>query len=146
MNSIVGDRLRRNATTIVSIIATGIWMGALAGGYGWWLPALIFGYVVMVPVTGILTRNGETGSLVTRVPAEPDENGDPVSRHTDDTAADSCPDGALETLRERYARGEITDDQFEQKLQRLVATGSIEDFDNWGQQLDSSLFNRERGH
>lgn len=38
----------------------------------------------------------------------------------------SVPDDALAALRERYARGELTDEQFERKLDRLLDTETIE--------------------
>ena len=37
---------------------------------------------------------------------------------------------ALETLRDRYARGELTDEQFERKLDRLLETESLEDVED----------------
>lgn len=44
-----------------------------------------------------------------------------------DRADETTPVDALETLRERYAAGELTDDQFEQKLDRLLETETLED-------------------
>ena len=37
---------------------------------------------------------------------------------------------ALEILRDRYARGELTDQQFERKLERLIETESLEDVED----------------
>lgn len=47
----------------------------------------------------------------------------------DDTAStveDDNPEDPLETLRARYARGELTDEAFERKLDRLLETEVIE--------------------
>nr|WP_313692239.1 SHOCT domain-containing protein [Halobaculum sp. XH14] len=37
---------------------------------------------------------------------------------------------AIETLRDRYARGELTDEQFERKLDRLLEYESLEDVED----------------
>ncbi|MFC4448629.1 SHOCT domain-containing protein [Halorussus aquaticus] len=47
-----------------------------------------------------------------------------------DESAESDNRGALETLRERYARGELTDEQFERKVERLLDTESLEDVED----------------
>ena len=47
-------RVRENATGIVSVVVTGIWLAALFLDQGWWLAFMLFGYVVLVPVTAIL--------------------------------------------------------------------------------------------
>lgn len=47
------------------------------------------------------------------------------SEGTTESAADTR--DALETLRERYAAGELTDEQFERKLERLLDTETLED-------------------
>ncbi|ADQ66980.1 Predicted membrane protein (DUF2078) [Halogeometricum borinquense DSM 11551] len=44
-----------------------------------------------------------------------------------DLTSDDDSDDALSTLRERYARGELTDAQFEAKLERLVEVETLED-------------------
>lgn len=44
---------------------------------------------------------------------------------TPPTTVDDTRDDALQTLRARYARGELTDDAFESRLERLLETESI---------------------
>jgi uncharacterized membrane protein len=44
----------------------------------------------------------------------------------DDTSSDETED-ALETLRQRYARGDLTDDEFERRVERLLETESVTD-------------------
>jgi|AntDeeMinimDraft_5_1070356.scaffolds.fasta_scaffold13931_2 uncharacterized membrane protein len=51
---------------------------------------------------------------------------DPTGESSEDTNTD-----ALATLRERYARGELTDEQFEQKLDRLLETETPENAAEW---------------
>ena len=110
------ERLRENVTGVVTTLVTGIWMAALFTGQEWWLPALIIGYVVVVPLTGILAGEEDEETWV-------DEAADPSER----TATESETTDALETLRDRYARGELSDEQFERKLQRLLETETPED-------------------
>jgi uncharacterized membrane protein len=112
-------RARENVTEIVSVFVTGIWLAALFLDQGWWLPFMLFGYVVLVPVTAILfgdeeeIRGWRDGEVETVENEETDEEGDP-----------------LEELRARYARGELTDEQFERKLDRLLETETLEDIED----------------
>jgi uncharacterized membrane protein len=106
-------------TRIVSVLVTGIWLAALFLGQSWWLAFMLFGYIVLVPVTAILFGdeedvgqwgNGETG----------------VGEEAETTDRDD----ALEELRARYARGELTEAQFERKLDRLLETETLEDIED----------------
>lgn len=131
----VRARMRENATEIASTIVTGIWLAALFTGQSWWLPALIVGYAMVVPLVALLFGEDAdreewwddwtgdwgdwTGSKST----------DEATEATDGTA--NAPTDALETIRDRYARGELTDEQFERKLDRLLETETIENADEW---------------
>jgi uncharacterized membrane protein len=112
-------RARENLTGIVSVLVTGVWLAALFLDQGWWLPFMLFGYVVLVPVTAILFGDEEEvtewwdGAVETGGNETTEEEGDP-----------------LEELRERYARGELTDEQFERKLDRLLETETLEDVED----------------
>jgi uncharacterized membrane protein len=112
-------RARENVTGIVSVLVTGIWLAALFLDQGWWLAFMLFGYVVLVPITAILFGDE----------AEVREWWDEET----DVATDEDTDGeddALEELRARYARGELTDEQFERKLDRLLETETLEDVED----------------
>lgn len=112
-------RARRNVTEIVSVLVTGTWLVALFLDQGWWLPFMLFGYVVLVPVTAILFGDEEynppaDGEIETdKGETTVEEEGDP-----------------LEKLRTRYAHGELTDEQFERKLDRLLETETLEDVED----------------
>jgi hypothetical protein len=128
----LADRLRDNATEIASTIVTGIWLAALLTGQSWWLGALIVGYVVVVPIVEMLFGDDEEEkgwldsewwddlwkSSLTIGTADADEGDASTSKQTETP---------LETLRRRYAAGELTDEQFERKLERLLETETLED-------------------
>jgi hypothetical protein len=80
---------------------------------------MLFGYVVLVPVTAILFGDDGDFEAWWDADAERDE----------ETAPDAPTEAEdpLTTLRERYARGELTDEQFERKLERLLETETLED-------------------
>ncbi|MEZ3116708.1 SHOCT domain-containing protein [Halobaculum sp. MBLA0147] len=121
------DRLRDNLTGIVSLLVTGVWMTGLFTGQEWWLPALIVGYAVVLPLVGILA--GEDTDADDWVDLGDSQSADTSERRRTehDEADGGSTKDALETLRERYARGELTEQQFERKLDRLLETESVED-------------------
>jgi len=113
-------RFREDITDIVSVLVTGIWLAALLLGFEWWLPFMLFGYIALVPITAMLFDEDEEES------GDWQKNRETADRQEAD-AADTSTEDALQTLRDRYARGELTDQQFEQKLERLLETETIED-------------------
>ena len=56
-----------------------------------------------------------------------EETAESTTELDDDEATDTSPTEPLHTIRERYARGELSDSQFEWKLELLLATETIED-------------------
>jgi uncharacterized membrane protein len=120
------ERLRENATETASTIVTGIWLAAMFTGQDWWLAALLFGYVVVVPVVALLFGDEDDVEEWLDVRNDDRSAGD---AETDDSAESGNRD-ALETLRERYARGDLTDEQFERKVERLLDTESLEDVED----------------
>ncbi|MFB6222287.1 MAG: SHOCT domain-containing protein [Haloarcula sp.] len=102
------ERVRANTTELASLAVTGFWLVALLTGQEWWLVALLVGYVVVVPLVEILF-------------GEDEERADAV-----ETASSETEETPLERLRRRYAEGELTDDQFERKLERLLETETLE--------------------
>jgi len=121
-------RLRENATGITSLLVTAFWLGAMFTGQDWWLAALLVGYVAIVPLVAILfgdedDRREWAAESLSADTAETDGEPEPTDSTTD----------ALETLRERYAAGELTDEQFERKLERLLDTETLEGAQEWAQ-------------
>jgi uncharacterized membrane protein len=115
------ERLRKNAVEVTSMLVTGIWLALLFVGPGnWWLGVMLFGYIVAVPIVALLYGDDDD------IDEWLDDHERTESREQDDTETAD----ALETLRERYARGELTDDQFERKLDRLLETETLEDVED----------------
>ncbi|MFC7324362.1 SHOCT domain-containing protein [Halorubrum rutilum] len=116
----VRGRFERNASEIAVTVVTGTWLAALFLDVGWWLPLLLFGYVVVVPAVAILFDEGEAA----RWPG--DVRGDRTAESDADAGPERASD-ALDRLRTRYAEGDLTDEQFERKLDRLLETETPED-------------------
>jgi uncharacterized membrane protein len=118
MGSAVG-RVRANATGIVSTVVTGVWLAALFLDQGWWLAFMLFGYIVLVPVTAMVF--GDEEEITEWWDGGVETGGDENTHEEDDP---------LEELRARYARGELTDEQFERKLDRLLEVETLEDVED----------------
>ena len=124
----IGAQVRANLTELVSVLITGTWLVALFTGQEWWLPLMLFGYIVIVPVTALLVGDQDT---VTQWWSNEDHASTP-----------SSDESALQTLRDRYARGELTDEEFERKLERLLETEDVpanKNTQQTGTQLEQEL-------
>jgi uncharacterized membrane protein len=119
MGSTVRSRAGKNAAGIASLLVTGIWLAAMFTGQSWWLAAMLFGYIVVVPIVALLFGEDEDETELD------DQWNEPSDSEPAETPAENNRD-ALETLRDRYARGELTDEQFERKLERLLDTDTLE--------------------
>lgn len=56
---------------------------------------------------------------------------------------DSDPERALQRLRERYADGELTDDEFETRLERLLETETVDSAREYTSRRDTDLEREE---
>lgn len=142
----VRERARANASGIAAVVVTGTWLGMLMLDFptessNLWLAVMLFGYIAVVPVVSMLFDEEEEAEFVhDRQPAR-----------TDSEPADADGDDALERLRRRYADGELTDAQFERKLERLLETETLEDVESSAREsrspardLDASESERSR--
>lgn len=130
-------RARENATEVATTIVTGLWFALLISGFGGslWLAVMLIGYIVVIPLVALLYGDeedraewwddwwdnedwGEWGEDESEEP--------PAERDLEPSRRD-----ALETLRDRYAAGDLTDEQFEHKLERLLEVETLEDGDEW---------------
>lgn len=132
-------RLRENITGVTATIVTGLWLALLFLPWGGqlWLPVMLVGYIVVVPLVALLFGDEEAQADWwddTWVESESSEDGRSRTTGEGDRPANSGTESrrdALETLRERYAAGELTDAQFERKLDRLLETETLEDAEQW---------------
>lgn len=103
-----------------------LFAGAATVGFGLY----VLGFVASVPLMGDSSsaepaHSREASAVAERVA--------PETRTTDE---------ALTVLRRRYARGELTDAQFDRKLDRLLGTESVEDAEEYVRRGDDET---ERG-
>ena len=109
----LGQRTAENASGIAAVLVTGTWLALLMLDFPSeiWLAVMLFGYIAVIPVVSMLFDEEEE-TEIDQPPA-------------DDAEGES--EDALERLRRRYAEGELTDEQFERKLDRLLETETLED-------------------
>lgn len=112
-----GQRL----TASTSILTLGVGLLALFLGYEWFWMVFALGWAVATPLVAILT--GRRGPA----PEDAWSNADASRGSTDHASASDSKADALETLRSRYARGELSDVAFERKLEQLLRTETLED-------------------
>lgn len=117
-------------TEAASLLVLGLGLAALfLDVSNWWL-VFVIGYAVVVPLVALLT--GEDDAEADDVLSETNRRMDDAlrGRTTDDDGERDVPPSkrdALETLRDRYAQGELSEEQFESKLERLLETETLED-------------------
>jgi uncharacterized membrane protein len=118
--STVRERAVENIEAVFVFLVLGAgFLAMFAEIHAFWL-IWVFGFAVFLPLIGILT--GE------------DEDDEDDFEHESYKKLDSCDDettDALSTLRDRYARGDLTDEQFERKLDALFETDSPENAAEW---------------
>jgi uncharacterized membrane protein len=136
------ERFRENITGIVSTLVTGIWLAALFLNFEWWLPFMLFGYIVIVPITAMVFGEEDEESEYTTDYADQARSDDAATSR--DSAATDSNEDALQTLRDRYARGELTDEQFERKLERLLETETLEDAEDRARGVKNDELETER--
>lgn len=115
-------------TAIVTMLVLGAGLVALFAGVNWFWMIWVLGFAVLAPIVAILTDQYD----LTRVLTDQGRSGS-VGRPPSDGEEE---DDALETLKRRYARGEIDDEEFERRLERLVENESIDEVE--------ARFERER--
>ncbi|OYR59419.1 SHOCT domain-containing protein [Halorubrum halodurans] len=124
------ERARANATEIASTVVTGVWLAALFLDVEWWLPLMLFGYVVVVPVVSMLFDEEGEADDSTETATETARE-DTRARGIDEDGVTEGNADAIDRLRARYAEGDLTDEQFERKLDRLLETETPEDAAEW---------------
>jgi uncharacterized membrane protein len=118
-------RTRSRATGVTSLIVLGVGLTALFLGVDWFWVVFVVGFAVVVPLVSTLVgadeRDAETGGETRSAAADPGGPGDPLA-----------------TLRGRYARGELTEEQFERKLEALLETETLEAAEDRARRRDAA--------
>jgi Short C-terminal domain len=138
-------RLRENAVSVASMLVVGVGLLSLFTGIGpFWLVFLL-GFLIFVPLVALLFGNekeraewwdgmwGETDweDWGDWWDWSDDSEGKPPKRSEPESTVEPTSNrDALETLRYRYARGDLTDEQFERKLEVLLETDTLENVED----------------
>ena len=124
----IAERAKKDASGIAAMVVTGTWLAMLMLGFpsSIWLAFMLFGYIVVVPVVAILLEEEEN-----------ERDRDREVAYSSTGPDEKREESALERLRRRYAEGELTDEQFERKLERLLETETLEDLEDRKRRIDS---------
>jgi len=111
-HSIRPDPLSAVVSAVVTAVTLGVAFGLLALDVDWFWLAFVVGFGVVLPATvGLVEYDRRSGN------------------QTATTDRDDDAEAALAMLRQRYARGELSDVEFERRLERLLETGSVSSAD-----------------
>jgi len=108
----IADRLEDAA----AILTLGLGVIALVLGVDYWWLVFVVGWLLVVPLIDVFSGTDDE--------VDWDQRAD---REVDDGATVGDREDALDLLRERYARGELDDEAFERKVERLLETESLDD-------------------
>ena len=99
---------------IFVLLTLGAGFVAMVAGMSYFWLIWVFGFAVILPIAGILFSEDDADSELVE----------------DERGADLSTD-PLTSLRDQYARGDLTDEEFERKLDRLLETESPENAAEW---------------
>lgn len=116
---------RNEAFGIIALLTLGLGFVGMVAGIEYFFVIWVLGFAVVLPILGILFGETDTDK-------ELDMNRERTTE--DDQRTESSTD-ALTTLRNRYARGALTDETFERKLDRLLETESPENASEWRERV-----------
>ena len=126
-NASPGTRLRANLTEVVGLLSVGLLVSSFFVGAAWLMAAGLVGIFVVTPLGALLFGDeDDVAEWWGEEEAESIDLGD----------ADETDEDPLLELRRRYARGELTDEAFERKVERLLETESSEDIERYGLSSD----------
>jgi hypothetical protein len=130
------------AASVASLLVLGVGLTALFLGYGWFWVVFAVGFAVVVPLVSVLAGEDDSENVDATPGRSPETSAADGSQSDVDVDSDADP---LETLRRRYARGELTDAQFERKLEALLETETLEAVEERARRRAGDR-NRDRAH
>lgn len=151
---------------VLALLILGAGFVALFTGFEYFFLVWILGFAVLLPLVSVLLEDEEEASLADSIDStfesigtvirgidrgfqdhvEPAFEGREPRRRDDDRAAEdeNSTADALDIIRQRYARGDLTDEQFERKLDRLFETTTPEDALEWRRSRRESEYETAR--
>ena len=133
---------------LTSLVVLGVGLAGLFLGYDWFWVVFVVGFAAVVPIVKLVTQTFEIGETSGERERQRDHR--PQSRTADHSrtgttdrsrngmADDESKQDALDTLRNRYARGDLTEAEFERKLEALLETETPESARNRVERKNSS--------
>lgn len=103
---------------IFVLLTLGAGFVAMAAGMPYFWLVWVFGFAVILPIAGILFSEDDTDSELVEEERGADVSTDPLT-----------------SLRDQYARGDLTDEEFERKLDGLLETESPENAAEWRERV-----------
>lgn len=103
---------------LAALAVLGVGLAALFLGYSWFWMVFALGFAVFVPAVKLAT---DAFGADAETDAETRSRGARETRDAPESKQD-----ALDTLRDRYARGDLSDEEFERKVERLLETETPE--------------------
>ena len=104
---------REELPGVVAVLVLGLGLADLflnvVPGVGFWV-IFIIGFAVVLPLVGILFDEDDESATGTDPPSDRNRGGEREKEN------------ALERLKRRYAEGELSDEEFERRLERLLET------------------------
>ena len=106
--------LPEGSAGVASMLVLTVGLAALVLDQSWFWAVFVVGFAGVVPLVAVLSEDDEETEKASEMP------------HDGAGTTEESRTEALETLRERYARGELTHEEFERKLEALMETESPE--------------------
>lgn len=103
---------------IFVLLTLGAGFVAMAAGMPYFFLIWVLGFAVVLPIAGILFPEDDADSELAEDKQIADVSTDPLT-----------------SLRDQYARGDLTDEEFERKLDRLLETESPENASEWRERV-----------
>ncbi|WP_227131126.1 SHOCT domain-containing protein [Halorubellus salinus] len=114
----VGHEILESLAGVIAVGTLGLGVTSAVVGYGGLTaPIFVVGWLLLLPLAGVLSENSAAQSFVGRLFGG--------ARRTPETQSDD--EAALEELKGRYARGEIDEAEFERRTATLLENESVED-------------------
>lgn len=128
MSDPLDDDSENALVKLTSLVVLGLGLTGLFLGYDWFWMVFVVGFAAVVPIVKVVTRALGIGEATPDREHKSDHR--PQTQTADQsrnrTADTESKQDALDTLRSRYARGDLTEAEFEQKVELLLETETPE--------------------